>query len=146
MAEHNAGKGAKYTKGCLPLTLIYTETAPTRSAALKREAASRRWIKRPKGSLARLMPILSVQLSASKVSNTCLVIPKRGGARIYGVCGGVAVKELPLCKPKLWLTGESIRIISALPASSAMCRGRFPPSPAWLAFVRAFTVDNCLSR
>lgn len=37
--KHNAGKGAKYTRGRLPVVLIYQETLDSRSAALKREHA-----------------------------------------------------------------------------------------------------------
>ena len=39
LAMHRAGKGAKYTKGRGPLTLVYTECFEDKSAALKREAA-----------------------------------------------------------------------------------------------------------
>ena len=38
-AAHAAGKGAKYTRGRGPLTLVYTEELPDKSAALKREIA-----------------------------------------------------------------------------------------------------------
>ena len=34
---HSAGKGAKYTRGRSPLTLVYREDAPSYSDALKRE-------------------------------------------------------------------------------------------------------------
>ena len=37
LAAHQAGKGAKYTRGRGPLTLVYTEEQPDKSAALKRE-------------------------------------------------------------------------------------------------------------
>ena len=37
IAKHNAGKGAKYTKVRLPVTLVYSEVFETKSAALKRE-------------------------------------------------------------------------------------------------------------
>ena len=37
IAVHNAGKGAKYTRGRLPVKLVYLEELGTRSAALKRE-------------------------------------------------------------------------------------------------------------
>ena len=37
LATHNAGKGAKYTRGRLPVALQYQECAESRSAALKRE-------------------------------------------------------------------------------------------------------------
>ena len=34
---HRTGKGAKYTRGRSPLTLVYQENAPSHSDALKRE-------------------------------------------------------------------------------------------------------------
>jgi len=39
IATHNAGKGAKYTRGRLPVVLVYQEIAGNRGAALKREHA-----------------------------------------------------------------------------------------------------------
>ena len=38
-AAHAAGKGAKYTRGRGPLTLVYTEEVEDKSTALKREHA-----------------------------------------------------------------------------------------------------------
>lgn len=38
VATHNSGKGAKYTRGRLPVTLVHCEELETRSLALKREA------------------------------------------------------------------------------------------------------------
>ncbi|HWR21939.1 MAG TPA: GIY-YIG nuclease family protein [Feifaniaceae bacterium] len=35
---HNAGKGAKYTRARLPVTLVYTECFCSRGAAQRREA------------------------------------------------------------------------------------------------------------
>ncbi|HZY41991.1 MAG TPA: GIY-YIG nuclease family protein [Anaerolineae bacterium] len=40
---HNAGRGAKYTKWHRPVRLVYAEEQPTRSAAMKREAAIKTW-------------------------------------------------------------------------------------------------------
>lgn len=37
LAVHNSGKGAKYTRSRLPVRLVYQETQPDKSAALKRE-------------------------------------------------------------------------------------------------------------
>ena len=37
LAAHNAGKGAKYTRGRGPLELVYREDCGDHSAALKRE-------------------------------------------------------------------------------------------------------------
>ena len=39
---HNSGSGAKYTRGRRPVSLVYYEKLPDRSAALKREAAIKR--------------------------------------------------------------------------------------------------------
>lgn len=37
LAAHRAGKGAKYTRGRGPLALVYQESQPDKSAALRRE-------------------------------------------------------------------------------------------------------------
>ncbi len=39
LAEHDAGEGAKYTRGRGPVDLVHVETFDSRSAALQREAA-----------------------------------------------------------------------------------------------------------
>jgi putative endonuclease len=36
--RHNCGQGAKYTRARRPVTLVYVEPQPDRSAAMKREA------------------------------------------------------------------------------------------------------------
>jgi putative endonuclease len=40
---HNAGRGARYTRLHGPVELVYTEELPTRSAAMKREVAIKRY-------------------------------------------------------------------------------------------------------
>ena len=37
LAEHNAGRGARYTRSRLPVELVYAETAVDRGSALRRE-------------------------------------------------------------------------------------------------------------
>ncbi|MFB6077444.1 MAG: GIY-YIG nuclease family protein, partial [Halarchaeum sp.] len=37
--EHDAGEGAKYTRGRTPVTLVHTESFETKSAAMSREYA-----------------------------------------------------------------------------------------------------------
>lgn len=37
LAQHEAGKGAKYTRGRAPLTLVYVSACESKSAALKEE-------------------------------------------------------------------------------------------------------------
>jgi putative endonuclease len=39
LAEHEAGKGAKYTRGRGPFLLVYSETCEGRAEATRREAA-----------------------------------------------------------------------------------------------------------
>jgi len=50
-ATHNAGKGAKYTRSRLPITMIYHEEHATLSDARKREAALKRLSKQQKEEL-----------------------------------------------------------------------------------------------
>ena len=51
LAVHNAGKGAKYTKSRLPVSLVYREECPDKSTALKRECAIKRLNKAQKETL-----------------------------------------------------------------------------------------------
>ena len=37
LSEHNAGRGARYTRGRLPAQLVYEEKVPDRGSALRRE-------------------------------------------------------------------------------------------------------------
>ena len=42
LAAHNAGRGARYTRGRRPVRLVYWEHQPDRGSAQRREAALRR--------------------------------------------------------------------------------------------------------
>lgn len=42
IAAHNAGEGAKYTRGRTPVRLVYCESCADKSAALKRERGIKR--------------------------------------------------------------------------------------------------------
>lgn len=42
LSAHNAGEGAKYTRGRTPVTLLYREHCADKSAALKRERQIKR--------------------------------------------------------------------------------------------------------
>ncbi|MSR87519.1 GIY-YIG nuclease family protein [Candidatus Peribacteria bacterium] len=52
-AVHNSGKGAKYTRSRLPVTIIHHEEFATLSEARKREAEVKQWPKQKKELLAR---------------------------------------------------------------------------------------------
>ena len=54
---HNAGKGAKYTKSRLPVTLVYYETFQTKEEAMRREWEIKHLTRREKLQLlASFMP------------------------------------------------------------------------------------------
>ncbi|MEG2959625.1 MAG: GIY-YIG nuclease family protein, partial [Oscillospiraceae bacterium] len=46
-------KGAKYTRGRTPVTVVYREECPDKSAALKREAALKKLTRTQKEELLR---------------------------------------------------------------------------------------------
>jgi putative endonuclease len=62
LAQHAAGKGARYTRGRGPLLLVHVEAAATHGDALRREAAIRRLGRAGKEAL-----ILASAPSAKKV-------------------------------------------------------------------------------
>ena len=43
VAAHDSGKGARYTTGRRPVTLVYAEDGHDRSSALKREIQIKKW-------------------------------------------------------------------------------------------------------
>ena len=51
LSEHSSGKGAKYTRGRLPVKAVYIEFTPDKSSALKREAAIKKLTVRQKLTL-----------------------------------------------------------------------------------------------
>tara|TARA_Y100000588_G_C14105602_1_gene860737 strand:+ start:423 stop:668 length:246 start_codon:yes stop_codon:yes gene_type:complete len=52
MSEHEAGKGAKYTRGRGPFQLLYQESCPDRAIASKRETEIKSLDRQAKLSLA----------------------------------------------------------------------------------------------
>ena len=50
---HQSGKGAKYTRSRLPVSLAYREELPSRSAAMRREAALKKYTRAEKLELVR---------------------------------------------------------------------------------------------
>jgi putative endonuclease len=51
IAAHDAGRGARYTRGRGPVKVVYLERCATRGAALRREAAIKRLPAREKRAL-----------------------------------------------------------------------------------------------
>ena len=58
ISKHNTGKGAKYTRGRLPVQLVYQEIANSRSRALQREHAIKRL---PRAAKLRLIAALLLE-------------------------------------------------------------------------------------
>lgn len=58
LAQHNGtlAGGPKYTRGRRPVTLLWSQPADDRSAALKREAAIKKLTRAKKLQLARCVP------------------------------------------------------------------------------------------
>ena len=56
--EHNAGRGARYTKMHRPVHLVYVEEVTDHSAALKREVQIKRYSHDRKASLAQQESVL----------------------------------------------------------------------------------------
>ena len=50
-AEHNRGKGAKYPRSRRPVAVVYQELCASRGAALRREAAIKRFTRQEKLAL-----------------------------------------------------------------------------------------------
>ena len=51
--QHNAGIASRYTRSHLPVALVYQESAPSQSLALKREATIKAMSRMDKESLIR---------------------------------------------------------------------------------------------
>ena len=52
--QHNAGTASRYTRSRRPVRLVYQETCPSQSSALKREAAIKAMTRREKLAMIRL--------------------------------------------------------------------------------------------
>ncbi len=53
MAQHNSGRGARYTRGRGPVTLVYQEAAGSHGDALRRECAIKAFTRLQKERLIR---------------------------------------------------------------------------------------------
>lgn len=54
LAAHNAGEGAKYTRGRIPVSVVYCERCADKSAALKREIRIKRMSRSAKQLLVQV--------------------------------------------------------------------------------------------
>jgi len=56
LEQHNLGNGAKYTRGRLPVSLVYSEKCADRSTALKRECEIKKLTRSQKADLIASPP------------------------------------------------------------------------------------------
>lgn len=61
LKQHNAGRGARYTRTRRPVKLVYLETQPNRSAAMRREIQLKRLPRAKKQHLAAHSPLSPFQ-------------------------------------------------------------------------------------
>jgi putative endonuclease len=66
VTKHNSGKGARYTRSRLPVTLVWSEELADRSAALRRELAIKRLTRAQKLALAGLVRTRSAAVLAKR--------------------------------------------------------------------------------
>ena len=69
IAQHRAGIGARYTRGRLPIRLVYKEPCIDKSSALKREYAIKRLARKEKIKLINLLEGRQVSLSFRTTKN-----------------------------------------------------------------------------
>jgi putative endonuclease len=62
LREHNAGRGARYTRAHRPMRLVFVETQPDRASAMRRERALKALSRARKQALiAAATPLLEVR-------------------------------------------------------------------------------------
>ena len=74
LAAHNAGRGARYTRGRRPVRLAYYEECATREAAQQREAALRR--------LSRKRKLSAISAQQSALSGQPPAVSNRQSAQV----------------------------------------------------------------
>lgn len=70
LRDHQTGRGADFTKGHLPVKLVYTEEYPTIEEVYKRERQLHGWSRAKKEALIRGDIEALMQLSKSKKKTT----------------------------------------------------------------------------
>jgi putative endonuclease len=66
LKQHNAGRGARYTRSRRPVELVFTEEHPTQTAAMRREIAIKRLPRAKKRALAESYPLVKTEVAQLK--------------------------------------------------------------------------------
>ena len=75
---HNAGRGARYTRAHGPVELVYTEELSTRSEAMKRERAIKRYPR------AKKLALCAAKSAARRRRAARVAPPRRAKAKAAG--------------------------------------------------------------
>ena len=62
LAAHNAGTGAKYTRARRPVTMVYTEEAPSKEQAMSREWQIKQLTREKKLALIKKQEMLNLAI------------------------------------------------------------------------------------
>ena len=71
MRTHNSGRGAKYTRGRLPVRLVYWEKFPSKRQAMQREYAIKQWKREEKLQLLSEQEQQQILHAAEQKNKTC---------------------------------------------------------------------------
>ena len=82
LRAHRSGRGAKYTRGRGPLTLVYVQEQPSRSAALRREYQIKRLSRPQKDALRSGWAGEAAQRQTEKETAPKAICPKRCSNRL----------------------------------------------------------------
>lgn len=111
LTAHNAGRGAKYTRARRPVTLLYTEYLPDKSAALRREAAIKRLPRAKKLALIRNQEVMQMENPILGLGHIGFVSPQPEAlAAFYEALGFTFLGALPKDAPP---EGQFIRYLRA---------------------------------
>lgn len=69
LISHNAGKGAKYTRSRLPVTLVYYEVSATKQDAMKRETAIKKLSRKEKLALIAAFDVTHMSETDERIRN-----------------------------------------------------------------------------
>ena len=67
LAAHNAGTGAKYTRARRPVTMVYTEEAPSKEQAMSREWQIKQLTREKKLALIKKQEMLNLAICVPDV-------------------------------------------------------------------------------
>lgn len=88
MLEHAQGKGAKYTRSRLPVSMVYQEICPSPTAARKREAAIKKLSRKEKQALVarydQLLALALQKLAGWQIEpETLLLLREKAGIALF---------------------------------------------------------------